>query len=126
VVEESEADEVPSKRYVLRAITDTRIQNGVKQYLVKWSGYSGATWEPASLIQEDAPKAVQEYETLLNDRAAVRSAVTTRSQARAASAATSSGSSATTRSPATATSDPDTDDDESEVSLAAAYAARRL
>jgi hypothetical protein len=122
VIEESEADEMEAAsatRYVLRSITDTRVQNGVKQYLVKWSGYSGATWEPASLIKEDAPKAVQEYESLLADRATARSSVMTRSQARAVATSSSSSS-------PTVVSDSDAEDDESSVSVAATYAARRL
>ena len=121
VVEESEND-VSVKRYVLRAITDTRVLNGVKQYLVRWSGYSGATWEPASLIKEDAPLAVKEYETLLSGRAAARSSVTTRSQARSAGASSSSSPSAVS----VADDDSDTEDGPSEVSMAAADAARRL
>jgi len=121
VVEESEND-VSVKRYVLRSITDTRVLNGVKQYLVRWSGYSGATWEPASLIKEDAPLAVKEYETLLSGRAAARSSVTTRSQARSAGASSSSSPSAVS----VADDDSDTEDGPSEVSMAAADAARRL
>jgi len=123
VVDGSE-DDAEAKHYVLRSITDTRVLNGVKQYLVKWSGYSGATWEPASLIKEDAPLAVQEYEALLSDRAAVRSSVTTRSQARAAGASSSSSKSAV--SVADDDSDTDSEDTPSEVSMAAADAARRL
>ena len=119
VLEESEEDAVTEKRYVLRSITDSRVQDGVKQYRVKWSGYSGATWEPASLIKQDAPQAVKEYESLVSDRAAARSSVTTRSQARAGTAGASSSAAATV-------SDSDTEDDQSEVSMAAADAARRL
>ena len=125
VVEESEADvheTASEKRYVLRSITDTRVQDGVKQYRVKWSGYRGATWEPASLIEEDAPKAVQEYETLLADRAAARSSMTTRSQVRAAPASSSSSMPRV----GSDTTNTESDDDESPMSLAATYAARRL
>jgi hypothetical protein len=119
VLEESEEDAVTEKRYVLRSITDSRVQDGVKQYRVKWSGYSGATWEPAALIKQDAPQAVKDYESLVSDRAAARSSVTTRSQARAGTASSSS-------SAAAPVSDSDTEDDQSEVSMAAADAARRL
>lgn len=107
------------RRYVLRSIIDTRVQNGVKQYQVKWSGYPGATWEPASLIKEDAPQAVQDYEKLLEDRAAARSSVRTRSQVRTVAASSSSSSPA-------AFSELDIEDDEPSVSVAATYAARCL
>jgi len=129
VLEESEADDAATaaseKRYVLRSITDSRIEEGVKQYRVKWVGYSGATWEPASTIREDAPDAVKLFETLLSERAAARasslSSIMTRSQARSAPLGSSS-----SLPPVVAAGDSDAEDDESEASTAAAYAARRL
>ena len=125
ILEQPEADEEPpatatTKRYVVRAITDTRVLDGVKQYRVKWAGYAGATWEPAAVIKEDAPQAAQEYETLLTDRAAARSSTTTRSKARAGAVSSSSSPAAS------AVSSLDSEDDESELSVAATYAARRL
>jgi hypothetical protein len=114
-------------RYQLKSITDSRVDGGVKQYRCKWTGYSGATWEPAATIAEDAPDAARKYEAFIAARAQAVAAAT-RSQSRTnlkapmpvpvqlqvgnASSETQSNS--------------DVDDDESDIQVAAAYAARCL
>jgi hypothetical protein len=50
-----------NKKWTISHIADDRVYDGVKQYKVFWKGYSDSTWEPASLIQQDAPLVVTEY-----------------------------------------------------------------
>lgn len=38
-------------------------RQGGKRYYVKWIGYKKPTWEPAEVIQEDAPEKVAEYQS---------------------------------------------------------------
>lgn len=44
-----ELDEAPEE-YVVEKIIDSRVKNGVKEYLLKWIGYDDKdnTWEPES------------------------------------------------------------------------------
>lgn len=142
-----------AKRYTLDAISDTRVEGGVKQYRCKWVGYRAKTWEPADTIAEDAPDVVREYEEQMIQRAAARAAgpATRRWHVTQAVAAASSSAAAadkaqvsapTTSSPAVSTTEhaanssanhlsrssngADDSDDESEARMAAAYAARCL
>jgi transposase InsO family protein len=69
-----------SQRWAIRSIQDSRVnKKGQKEYQVRWSGYSKPTWEPATMIDEDAPEVVRNYEKFL-ERSAVGPA--TRSRAR--------------------------------------------
>ncbi len=73
---EVEAEEEP--RYEVEQVTHSRIKAGVRQYRVKWVGYDEATWEPASVIEQDAPEEAKQFEetqaSVLSDRATRRSA----------------------------------------------------
>ena len=117
------ADEViESKKYELKAITDVRDHGGIKQYRCKWTGYAGATWEPASVIQEDAPVAVQEYEALVAGRAA---AVQNRPYLRSSGPVPKS-KAVTFADEISESGESDEDNPESESASAAAYAAKCL
>lgn len=120
--EEDNAEDASARRYTLRSVTDSRVEGGEKQYRCKWSGYSGATWEPASVILEDAPEAVRKYESFVTARAAAR---TTRSLSREAASSSSNASAGPSMAGAQLDSEDDAEE-ESEARLAAAFAARRL
>ena len=54
-------------QYIINKIIDDKIIKGKRHYLIRWKGHTSKddTWEPASNIAKDSPKAVQEYaETL--------------------------------------------------------------
>ena len=50
------------KHYELEAIVGHRYsgKNKLSQYRVKWKGYYTLTWEPESVLREDAPETVDE------------------------------------------------------------------
>jgi hypothetical protein len=50
-----------SKKWTISHIADERIYDGVKQYKVFWKGYKDPTWEPFSLMEQDAPLSITEY-----------------------------------------------------------------
>ncbi|THH07988.1 hypothetical protein EW145_g3016 [Phellinidium pouzarii] len=59
--------EHPQKQFVVSKILDKAIdENGNVIYFVDWQGYesSDRTWEPASILLEDAPLAVEDYENM--------------------------------------------------------------
>ena len=46
----------PEAQFKVKSITDQRTGPGGKlEFRVKWAGYSATTWEPATVIREDAP-----------------------------------------------------------------------
>ena len=104
------------EQYDVDAITDSRTRQGVKEYRVKWTGHSELTWEPADVLSEDAPDAVQEYEDSIANRAQTWKS-RTRSGSRSASASAPSPSDA---------DEEEDEDSESPMRVAAAYAARCL
>ena len=112
-----------ARKYTLKSIVDTRTHAGAKQFQCKWTGFPGSTWEPADVIQQDAPTAVAAYESLVSGRAA---AVQTRRTTRSSAAKEVSFDTAVNGPSASSASDAEEDDSESDSSLAAAYAARRL
>ena len=59
--ESKENDSKDESRYEVEEIRLSRMRNGVRQYLTKWVGYDKPTWEPASVIEEDAPEAAKEF-----------------------------------------------------------------
>lgn len=116
-IENAEVEAEPM-RYTLKAITESRIEDGVKQYRCKWTGYRATTWEPASVIEEDAPEVARRYETFLESRAQAR---ITRSRSSRQETSDSASSPKPTAPAAAAESDSD-----SELERAATYAARCL
>ena len=54
-------------QYTIERITDQRTTKNGKQYLVHWKGYDEDenTWEPAKIIEKDAPEAVKDYKEVL-------------------------------------------------------------
>ena len=54
-------------QYTIERITDHRNTKNGKQYLVHWKGYDEDenTWEPAKIIEKDAPQAVKDYQEIL-------------------------------------------------------------
>jgi hypothetical protein len=60
-------DDVPY--YQLEKILKHRRRKGELEYLIKWKDYplSESTWEPARVIEEDAPDHVREYELCCRD-----------------------------------------------------------
>lgn len=135
--DDSDADEDPapdqsdSKKYTVKAIRSHRTaKDGSTEYEVKWVGHSAATWEPAGNMQEDAPKAVENYERFLENRTSAR---TTRASSRAESAASSAkktteASAKTAAVPSVAGGDDSSDDEEKQNPTVAArdVAAQRL
>jgi hypothetical protein len=82
--EDAPAPVVTSKeRYSIQRITNSRTTGGQLQYLVTWSGYPKATWEPATVIEDDAPEEVRKYKETVR-RAEDGPARSTRSRAAAA------------------------------------------
>ncbi len=60
--QESEMESKEGPRYGVEQITDSRIQDGVRQYRVKRVGYDQPTWGPASVSEHDAPDEVKQHE----------------------------------------------------------------
>ena len=62
-------DEADEELYIIERIIDHRRHKGKREYLIQWKGYDEDenTWEPADTIEQDAPGAVEDYETLLID-----------------------------------------------------------
>lgn len=123
-------DPQAAPRYALRSIIDARVQDGIKQYRCKWTGFPTSSWEPAEIISEDAPDAVKAYERFIEQREQARATrAVTRSVSRAddleqpvaAGAAFPPG-------PGSAPLNASADDEnlESEPRVAATYAARCL
>ena len=54
-------------QYIIKRITDHRTTKDGKQYLIHWKGYNKdkSTWEPAKVIEKDAPEAVKDYKDVL-------------------------------------------------------------
>ena len=54
-------------QYTIERITDHWTTKNGKQYLVHWKGCDEVenTWEPAKIIEKDAPKAVKDYKEVL-------------------------------------------------------------
>ena len=54
-------------QYTIERITDLRTTKNRKQYLVHWKGYDEDenTWEPAKVMENDAPEAVKDYKEVL-------------------------------------------------------------
>lgn len=50
--------------YTIDGIIGEKRIEGIKYYCILWTDYplSKATWEPAKAIEEQAPKAVKEYQ----------------------------------------------------------------
>lgn len=118
----NDSDDV-DEQYELKGITDSRVQDGTKQYRCKWIGYSTQTWEPADSIRTDAPKVVEAYEKFIANREQAR---TTRSRS-AAAASRSSAAAAALASSSDADNEDDSDSSSSSaIESAAAYAARCL
>jgi hypothetical protein len=88
----SSAAEAPTaesspQKYIVKAITSHRTTgSGATEYHVKWQGYRAQTWEPESVMREDAPDAVREYQQFLDRRSAAR---VTRSRAASSSSSSS-------------------------------------
>ncbi len=69
---EHKRDPIPAEpeqeQYVIDRIVDHRMKkSGSKEYKVQWKGYDEDedTWEPAEVIEQDAPGAVQDYRKVL-------------------------------------------------------------
>jgi hypothetical protein len=136
---DSEDDEAPvavvtsKKRYSIQRITSSRTTDGQRQYLVKWSGYPKPTWEPATVIDEDAPEEVRKYMEIVQ-RAEDGPARSTRSRGAAMSAASAASASV---APDVPPAGPEVDEDDADDDMiltedaksqseAAASAAQRL
>ena len=59
--DESEANADQDREYDIDAIVGHRQFRGRKQYRVRWIGYDEETWEPESMLNEDAPDIVEDY-----------------------------------------------------------------
>ena len=46
---------------MIARIGGKRTHKKVLQYQVYWEGYDEPTWEPADIVEEDAPLAVEEF-----------------------------------------------------------------
>jgi len=51
------------EEFEIEEILDSRMKRGRLQYLIHWKGYNAEddSWEPAAIIFEDAPEAVQQF-----------------------------------------------------------------
>lgn len=52
----------PEARYTIERITGRRKRQHRVHFRVKWAGCDETTWEPRTILMEDAPKLVREYE----------------------------------------------------------------
>ena len=50
------------KLYIVEKIVGERQANGRLEYLIGWKGYKRPTWEPATVIHEDAPAVVRKWQ----------------------------------------------------------------
>ena len=57
--------------YQVRRVTDHRIRDGVKEYLIDWLGYDEKTWEPEQNMIE-SPGAISEYWKRVKEKSLVR------------------------------------------------------
>ena len=130
--DESNSDSEPGDEvYEVESIQDDRTaRSGFKEYLVKWTGYSKPTWEPAANIRSGAPRIVETYEPTesrseSNPSVATRtrSAMKSTESSRASDSASSS-SSSTSSTPAESNRvDSESDDDMSAAIMAVRSAA---
>jgi len=63
-------DEPEEELYIIDRIIDQRQKkNGEKEYLIQWKGYDEDenTWEPADVIEMDAPGSVEDFRDMLDD-----------------------------------------------------------
>jgi len=98
----------------VKCITQQRqAENGKTEFLVKWVGYAAPTWEPADVIREDAPQAVESYEEFVAQRTEAR---VTRSKSRGTAAATAFSSDRVSSSSAALASRLVSDDEKSDSS----------
>jgi hypothetical protein len=53
-----------AEKFVVKKLIDKKVEKKKTFYKVWWKGYkkAEATWEPAEIIQQDAPQAITEYE----------------------------------------------------------------
>jgi len=61
-------DEDEGERYVIHRIIDHRLRkDGQKEYLIQWKGYDEDenTWEPAEVVEKDAPGSIEDYQDML-------------------------------------------------------------
>jgi hypothetical protein len=125
--DELDSEPVPSstKRYIVQAIQGSRRnKNQEKEFQVRWAGYSKPTWEPAAVIEADAPAAVAKYEEFVQRRAHGRA---TRSQAAEASERAAAQPEQSQSDASSSGEERKTDDEEQQVTLAARdVAAQRL
>ena len=54
-------------QYTIEGIAHHRTSKNGMQFLVHWKGYDEDenTWEPAKIIEKDAPEAVKDYKEVL-------------------------------------------------------------
>jgi hypothetical protein len=50
-----------NERFEVEKVVNLRVKNGTREFKVKWAGYEEQSWEPASVIEADAPERVREY-----------------------------------------------------------------
>jgi hypothetical protein len=125
--DDGEEEEEQSKHFVVKAITAQSNIDGKEMYRVKWVGYSASTWEPVTIIREDAPDAVKEYEAFLAQRSEAR---VTRSRSGTAASSVTAASSSSSSSAAPSSSRPqptalpvrrsDSDDESEQSAISAA------
>lgn len=48
-------------QWVVEKIVRAEVQDGLPGYVVKWKGYSDATWEPEENIRQDVPDLVRKF-----------------------------------------------------------------
>lgn len=135
------------KKWELKAVTDSRMNGGVREYRCRWVGDYNDTWEPATQIEHDVPDLVKEYEQSVaaaaaqpvnrsvEPKAQVAVTVPRRPSTRSTTASSRSSTAAATAAapPAAAVSpnsDAEDEDDDSDrgsdLTQAAAHAARCL
>lgn len=137
------------QKWELKAVTDSRMKEGVREYRCQWVGDYNDTWEPASQIEHDVPDLVKEYEQSAAATASAAAAAqpvkrtsseaqaprrpSTRSTTASSRSKTSTAAAGTAAAPPAAQSshsdveDEDADSDHgSDLSQAAAHAARCL
>jgi hypothetical protein len=66
------SNEPEEELYLIERIIDEREKkNGSREYLVQWKGYDEDenTWEPADVIESDAPGAVEDFKGMMQELA---------------------------------------------------------